>query len=90
MLFTTTALNSVSTIAAESSDFTSEAAMCYLSNDQDYVELYYSKTNKNERYSVQGPIKKCNGGNDTQIFITGVVAASVLVELKSQQVRPEL
>ena len=43
MLFTTTALNSVSTIAAESSDVTSEAEIDNFSNDQDYVELYYSK-----------------------------------------------
>ena len=29
-----------------------------LYNDQDYVEVDHSKTNKNERSSVQDPIKK--------------------------------
>ena len=57
MFFTTTVLNSVSTIAAESSDVTSAAATDDLYYDQDSVEVDYSKTNKNEIYSVQDPIK---------------------------------
>ena len=57
MLFTTTVLNSVSTIGAESSDVASEAAIDDFSNDQDYVEVDYFKTNHNYRYSVQDPIK---------------------------------
>ena len=38
---------------------------------------------------MQNPIKKCNDGNDTQIIITEDIAASVLLELQNQQVRPE-
>ena len=41
--FTTAVLNAVSTIADESSDVASSAATDDLSNDQDYVEVYYSK-----------------------------------------------
>ena len=50
-------VNSVSTIAAESSDVASEVSMHDLSNYQDSVEVDYSKTNKNESSSVQDPIK---------------------------------
>ena len=57
MFFTTTVVNSVSTIVAESSDVASAAAMNDLSNDQDSVEVDYSKKNKNEISSVQDPIK---------------------------------
>ena len=35
------------------------------------------------------PIKKYNDCNDTQTIITEDIAASVLLELQSQQVRPE-
>ena len=38
---------------------------------------------------MQDPIKKYNDGNDTQIIITEYIAASVLLELKIQRVRPE-
>ena len=89
MFFITTVLNSVSTIAVESSDVASAAAKDDLSNDQDSVEEDYPKTNKNERSSVQDIIAKCNDGTDTQIITTGDIAASVLLELQSQQVRPE-
>ena len=58
MFFTTTVVNSVSTIAAESSDIDSAAAMNYLFNDQDSVEVDDSQKNKNEISSVQDPIKK--------------------------------
>ena len=58
MFFTNTFLNSVSTIASESSDVASAAAMENLSNDQDYIEVNHSKTNKNEISSVQDSIKK--------------------------------
>ena len=44
---------------------------------------------KNERYYVQDPIKQFNDGSDTQLIITEDVAASMLLELKSQRVRPE-
>ena len=54
------------------------------------LKQYLMIASHTSTYSVQGPIKKCNGDNDTQIIITGVLASSVLVELKSQQVRPEL
>ena len=57
MCFTTTVVNNVPTIAAESSYVTSESEMKDLSNDQDYFEIDYSKTNKNERYYVQDPTK---------------------------------
>ena len=70
MFFTTTAVNSVSTIAAESSDISSSAEMDDLSNDKEYIEVDYYKTNKNERYSVKYPIKIYNNGNDTQLVIT--------------------
>ena len=66
MFFTTTVVNIVSTIAAESSDVASAAATDGLSNDQDSVEVYYPKTKKNEKYSMQDPITKFNDGNDTQ------------------------
>ena len=65
MFFTTTVINSVSAIADESSDIASEAVTDDLSNDQDHVEGDYSKTNKNERSSVQDPVTKFNVGNDT-------------------------
>ena len=35
-------------------------------------------------------LKKCNDGNDTQIIITDDIADSVLLGIKSQQVRTEL
>ena len=54
------------------------------SNDQDSVEVDYSKTNNNERSYVQDPIKIFNYGNDTQIIITEDISASVLLEIKSQ------
>ena len=63
--------------------------MNYFSNNQEYVEVDDSKTNKNERSSMQDPIKKCNDGNDTQLIIIEDIAASVLLELQSQLVRPE-
>ena len=88
MFFTTTVINSVSTITAESSDFVSAAAMNDVSNYQDSIELYYSKTKNNERSSVQDPITKCNDGNDNKIIITEDVADSVLLEIQSQQVIP--
>ena len=37
-----------------------------LSNDQDSVEVDYSKTNNNDICPVQDPITKLNDGNDTQ------------------------
>ena len=43
MFFATTVLNSVPTIAAESSDVSSESERYDLSNDQDSVEADYSK-----------------------------------------------
>ena len=89
MCFTTIVINSVSTISAESPDVASESAINYFSNDQDYIEVDCSKTNKNERYSMQDPIKKCNDGNYTQLIITEDIAAYVFLKLKSQQVRPE-
>ena len=58
MFFTNNVINIVSTIADESSDVASAAAIDDLSNDQDSVDVDYSKTNKNERSSVQYPIKK--------------------------------
>ena len=60
-----------------------------LSNDQDSVEVDDSKTNNNERSSVQDPIKKINDGNNTQLIITEYISASVLLELQIQRVRPE-
>ena len=38
---------------------------------------------------MQYPIKKCNDGNYIQLIITEDIAASVLLELQSQRVRPE-
>ena len=61
MFFTNTFLNSVSTIASESSDVASAAAMENLSNDQDYIEVNHSKTNMNEISSVQDSIKNYLG-----------------------------
>ena len=81
MFFATTVINSVSTIASEFSDFASAAAMNDVSNYQDSIEVYYSKTKNNERSSVQDPITKCNYGNDTQIIIIEDIAASVMLEL---------
>ena len=57
MFFTTTVLNIVSIIAAELSDVASSASMDVFSNDQEYIEVDYSKTDKNEISSVQDPIK---------------------------------
>ena len=57
MFFTTTVVNIVSTIADESSDVASAAEIDDLSNDQDSVDVDYSKTKKNYRASVQDPIK---------------------------------
>ena len=56
MFFTTTVVNIVSTIATESSDFASAAEMDDLSNYQDSIKVYYSKTNNNERSSVKDTI----------------------------------
>ena len=53
-----------------------------LYNDQDSIEVDYSKTNKNERSSVQYPIKKYNYDNYIQLIITEDITASVLLELK--------
>ena len=89
MFFTATVLNSVSKIAAESSDVASEAAMDDFLNDQDSIEVDYSKTNNNEIYYVQDPITELNDGNYTQIIITEDIAASVLLELQSRLVMPE-
>ena len=89
IFFTIAVINSVSTIAAESSYVASASATDDLSNDKDSVEVDYSKTKKDERYYVQDYITKCNDGNDTQKTKTEDIAASVLLELKSQQVRPE-
>ena len=55
-----------------------------LSNDQEYVEVDYSKTNKNERSSVQYHIKKINDGNYIQLIITEDIAAYLLSYLQSQ------
>ena len=52
-----------------------------LLDDKDSVEVDYSKIKKNERSSVQDPIKIYNDGNDTQIIITGDIADSVLLDL---------
>ena len=60
-----------------------------LSKYQDSFDVDYSKTKMNERSSVQDPITKYNDGNDTQKSITEDIAAFVLLELQSQQVRPE-
>ena len=60
-----------------------------LCNDQDSVEVDDSKTNKDEIFSVQDPIKKCNDGNYIQLIITEYIADYVLLELKSKWVRPE-
>ena len=90
IFFATAVLNTVSTIAAESSDVASAAARDVFSKYQDYVELDYSKTKKNERSSGKDPIKKCNDDNDTQKTITEDISALVLLELKSNRVRPEL
>ena len=57
MFFTTTVVNIVSTIASESSDVASAAAMNDLFDYQYSVEVDDSKTNNNERSSVQDPIK---------------------------------
>ena len=89
IFFTTAALNTVPTIAAESSDVASASATDNFSNVQDYVEVDHSKTNNNDISSVQYPITKYNDGNDTQIIITEDIAASVLLELQSQWVTPE-
>ena len=70
MFFTTAVLNNVSTIAAESSYVTSAVATDYFSNYQDSVEVDYSQTKNNERYSVQDPITKFNNGNDNKKIIT--------------------
>ena len=85
MFCTTAFLNTISIIAAGSSDVVSAASAADdLSNDQDSVEVYYSKTKKNERSSVQDTITKCYDGNDTQKIITEDIADLVLLELQSQ------
>ena len=89
IFFTTAVLNTVSTIAAESSDVASTAEMDDLSNDIDSVEVDYSKTKKNEISYVQDPVTKFNDGNDTQKIIAEDIAASVLLGLQIQQVIPE-
>ena len=50
-----------------------------LSNDQDSVEVEYSKTNKNERSFVKYPIKRFNDGNYIQLIITYDITAYVLL-----------
>ena len=65
MFFTTTVLNIVSTIAAESSDVDSALEKNDLSNDKDYVEVDYYKTKNNDISSMQDPITKYNDGKDT-------------------------
>ena len=50
-----------------------------LSNDQDSIEIDNSKTNKNERSSVQYPIKQRNDGKYIQLIITCDIAAYVLL-----------
>ena len=60
------------------------------SNDQDYFEVDYYKKNKSEKSSVQDSVKKCNDVNDTQIIMIEDIVSYVLLELHSQQVRPEL
>ena len=65
MFFTTTVLNIVSTIAAESSDVDSALETNDLSNDKDYVEVDYHKTKNNDISSMQDPITKYNDGKDT-------------------------
>ena len=57
-------VNSVSTIAAESSDVASAAAMNDLSNDQDSVEVDYSKKKEWGIFCARSH-EKCNDGNDT-------------------------
>ena len=85
MFCTTAFLNTTSIIAAGSSNFVSAAAAADdLSNDQDSVEVYYSKTKKNERSSVQDPITKCYDCNYTQKSITEDKADLVLLEIQSQ------
>ena len=89
MFFTTTVINIISTIAAESPDVASAEATYDFSNDQESVEGDYSKTNNIKRSSVQDHITKFNGVNDIQKITTEDISASVLLELQSQQVRPE-
>ena len=55
-----------------------------LSNDQDSIELDEYKTNKNDRSSVQYPIKTFNYGNYIQLIITEDIAAYLLLYLQSQ------
>ena len=50
-----------------------------LCNDQDSFEVNDSKTNNNERSSVQYPIKKCNDGNYIQLIITEDIPDYVLL-----------
>ena len=52
IFFTTAALNTVPTIAAESSDVASASATDDFSNDKESVEVDYYKTKKNDRSSV--------------------------------------
>ena len=85
MFFTTTVVNIVSTIAAESTYVDSSAAMNDLFSDQDSVEVDDSKTNKNEIFSVKDPIKKCNDGSYIQLIITEGISASVLLELQVRE-----
>ena len=90
MFFTTAFLNTVSTIAAESSDVASASSTDAFSNDQDSVEVEYYKTKQNERSSLQDPITKCNDVKDTQKTTTENNAANVLLEIKIREVRHEL
>ena len=90
MLFANTVINSVSTISDESSYIASAESMDDFSNDQDSVEVDDSKTNKNEIYSVQDPIKKCNGSNYTQIIITEDKANSILLELQNSASKTQI
>ena len=70
MSFTIDVVNTVSTIAVESSNVSSISATDDLSNYQYSVEVDYFKTKYNEIYSGQDPIKKNYDGNDTQNIIT--------------------
>ena len=70
MFFTTNAVNSILTIADESSYVASAAAINDFSNDKDYFEVDDTKTNKNDKSSVKDPINVFNDGNYIQLIIT--------------------
>ena len=57
-----------------------------MSNDQDSIEVDYSKTKNNDRSYLQDPITKCNYGSNTQKITTEDISASVFLELQSQRV----